>query len=671
LELPDASGFKTFCCHQLPLLHSDTSTQVVFSSCFYFYFYSSLYYYCLFRLYDGCQWDDKAIRKLIGDGKLAARLTGSEYRTSEADRECPICFLHYSEINVSKCCQATMCTECYLQVRPQKEKSSCCPFCNHNKLQISVAKQMLESQIQEREQEEQRVIEARIREQQNGNKGGRDDLDPTIRTANHHHPNENHLKAANSNSSTEQYGSSLQEDDMVKIMRARSESFASSENNKIMRARSESFASSCENNNDQQQHDDETAVLQSLAMTPDERRRLEDQMRAQHSHPVALRIQAEAAERRLQNEQAYYRTHIGSLQAASDPRVQRTAELLRSAATTSGGGSSRRIRGTTTRGGMSNSSSGSTRDWNQIVEAFERGGNGEVQSIDDLVVLEAAILLSMEEEARNQNNSRTATDSGGEDDDEDENENDDFDVARHARDGFPLVRSFLAARGEDGVDNATNEQVQMMARSFSTSRRSRRQHQLLRGGGGGDHRGGSTGDSTLDTASLLMRGISEEDQMALAIAASLQDHASSSNGEEGSSEQEHTSSAASASAAAFNDELELEGGGRAVVGIMLEDIIPQHEMDGIHNHVFAVASDGAQDETGEESSASSSVVPPRASPVQDEETTSVVVETHQGSEEASNTISIDSDEELESTDSASAGEGAAAAVLPEEVEGLA
>jgi hypothetical protein len=34
------------------------------------------------------------------------------------------------------------------------------------------------------------------------------------------------------------------------------------------------------------------------------------------------------------------------------------------------------------------------------VAAFERGGNGEVQSLDDLVVLEAAILLSMEEDAR-------------------------------------------------------------------------------------------------------------------------------------------------------------------------------------------------------------------------------------------------------------------------------
>ena len=591
----------------------------------------------LSRLYDGCQWEDKAIRKLIGDGKLAARLTGSEHRTSEADRECPICFLHYSEINVSKCCQATLCTECYLQVRPQKEKSSSCPFCNHNKLQISVAKKMLESQIQEREQEEQRVIEARIREQ-NGPKA----VENYIKGDNNPNNHQNCLQANSSGESTS-YGSSLQEDDMVKIMRARSESFASSENN--------------------DQHDEKT-VLQSLAMTPEERRRLEDQMRAQHSHPVALRIQAEAAERRLQNERAYHRTHSETLRA-SDPRVQRTAELLRSTTATGGGGSSRRIRGA--RGGTSSSGS-SSRDWNQIVEAFERGGNGEVQSIDDLVVLEAAILLSMEEEARH-----ARTGDGGDDNDDDDDDDDDddnFDAARHARDGFPLVRSFLAARGEDDVANATNEQVQMMARSLSSTRRSHGQHQLLRGGGG-EHRG-TTGDSTLDTASLLMRGVSEEEQMALAIAASLQDHTSSSNSGESDNaasidEQEHT-----AAAAAPNDELELEGGGRAVVGIMLEDIMPQHEMNGNDNHApaaFAVASYGAQDEPAEESSPPSIPAFPRASPVEEEEATSAVVESHQGNEETSNTISSDSDEELESV--ASAVEGPAAAVLAEELEGLA
>ena len=444
----------------------------------------------MFSLYDTCHWEDKAIRKLVGDGKIAARLRGTENRTSDSDRECPICFLHYSEINVTKCCHANICSECYLQVRPQKEKSSTCPFCNNQKLQITIAKRMEEDQIHEREAEEQRLIEARIRER--ATSGAEDDT---------------------GKSSTEsEFGSSLAQNDFVAMMRSRSESFASSEENSNPNIL------------------DDTAMIQSLAMTPEERRRLEDQMRAQHSHPLALRVEAEAAERRLENERGYYRTHSGSLR---DARAQRAAEMLRAS-----GGVPRRNR---TRG------SGG-RDWNQIVDAFERGGNGEVHSIDDLVVLEAAILLSMEEEARR---ARSGEDPSS------------FDAARHARDGFPLVRSFLAARGEEGV--ASNEQLQSMARHLGNSRRSRRSHLL---------RGRTTGDTTLDTAALLMRGLTEEDQLAMAIAASLQEQtnsqttSSTGESEDGRSEQGGVpaDSSADSDMSVSRDAME-----RAVVGIMIDE----------------------------------------------------------------------------------------------------
>ena len=42
------------------------------------------------------------------------------------------------------------------------------------------------------------------------------------------------------------------------------------------------------------------------------------------------------------------------------------------------------------------------RDWDAIINAYERGV-GEVQSLDDLVVLEAVIILSKEEQARTEN----------------------------------------------------------------------------------------------------------------------------------------------------------------------------------------------------------------------------------------------------------------------------
>jgi hypothetical protein len=114
-----------------------------------------------------CQWEDRAVRKLVGDGKLAARLEGTEHCNASSDQECPICFLHYAEVNVSKCCNAYICTECYLQVRPQKEKATPCPFCNHHKLTVLVAKQMDELAINERDAEEQMFIEAKLRDRSN------------------------------------------------------------------------------------------------------------------------------------------------------------------------------------------------------------------------------------------------------------------------------------------------------------------------------------------------------------------------------------------------------------------------------------------------------------------------------------------------------------------------
>ena len=421
---------------------------------FSFFFSSLRLTLCFRRLYESCQWDDRTIRKLIGDGRLAARLKGGEDRDEKRNQECPICFLTYSEVNVTKCCQANICTECFLQVRPQREKQACCPFCNNEKLSIAIAEQLSADQVQEREKEEQLVVEARIRALSNdGNK-----------------------KAG---SPTGDFGDRLQKDERVARMRARSESIHSEENNPNV----------------------DNTTIQSLAMTPEERRSLEDEMKAQLSHPLARRMEQEAAERRLQNDNAYYRSHSGSLR---DLRAQRVPEFLR-------GGSSRgsRYRGS------------GRRDWNEIVDAFERGGNGEVHSLDDLVVLEAAILLSRDENSRRAGNGE---------------EGDEFDAARHARDGFPLVRSFLNNR--EGL--ASSREIRDVVRTLNSSRRSR--NQLFRAGLGSGSRGASTmPDTALDTAAMLMRGISEEEQIAMAIAASLQDSNENQAGE--ASETESTGEA--------------------------------------------------------------------------------------------------------------------------------
>jgi len=219
-------------------------------------------------LYESCQWDDRTIRKLIGDGRLAARLKGGEDRDEKRNQECPICFLTYSEVNVTKCCQANICTECFLQVRPQREKQACCPFCNNEKLSIAIAEQLSADQVQEREKEEQLVVEARIRALSNdGNK-----------------------KAG---SPTGDFGDRLQKDERVARMRARSESIHSEENNPNA----------------------DNTTIQSLAMTPEERRSLEDEMKAQLSHPLARRMEQEAAEKGSERELDEHNAKLQHLKA--------------------------------------------------------------------------------------------------------------------------------------------------------------------------------------------------------------------------------------------------------------------------------------------------------------------------------------------------------------------
>ena len=95
------------------------------------------------------KWDDKTIRRLIGDGKLASRLIGTDIRLSTTSVECPICFLYYSQVNTTNCCKASICTECWLQVQADpKDKNASCPFCNTPKVRVKVKKPLTDAHSQ-------------------------------------------------------------------------------------------------------------------------------------------------------------------------------------------------------------------------------------------------------------------------------------------------------------------------------------------------------------------------------------------------------------------------------------------------------------------------------------------------------------------------------------------
>lgn len=120
--------------------------------------------YCL---HISCLWEEKTVRKLIHRGKLAASLCGKDERETGHEQDCPICLLHYDELNRTKCCNATICTECYLQVQDPVTQSTPCPLCKCERMNVSPAKTLNLAEAAKREKDEQKVIEATIQARKN------------------------------------------------------------------------------------------------------------------------------------------------------------------------------------------------------------------------------------------------------------------------------------------------------------------------------------------------------------------------------------------------------------------------------------------------------------------------------------------------------------------------
>ncbi|GIL77996.1 hypothetical protein Vretimale_7393 [Volvox reticuliferus] len=116
--------------------------------------------------------DLKKLKRLIQNQQLAPCHPGvEEPRPGQDLEECPICFLHYPVLNSSLCCQKRVCTECFLQVQTSTppHQLSACPFCKVTRPTGYLVKLIGARTAEEKEQErveEQKVIEARIRERE-------------------------------------------------------------------------------------------------------------------------------------------------------------------------------------------------------------------------------------------------------------------------------------------------------------------------------------------------------------------------------------------------------------------------------------------------------------------------------------------------------------------------
>ena len=69
-------------------------------------------------LYPSASYDERALRRLILERKVAPCFRGSEEPGSThgggGGEECPICMLYYPALNTSSCCKKRICTECCL-----------------------------------------------------------------------------------------------------------------------------------------------------------------------------------------------------------------------------------------------------------------------------------------------------------------------------------------------------------------------------------------------------------------------------------------------------------------------------------------------------------------------------------------------------------------------------
>ena len=445
-------------------------------------------------LYPTTPWDPRTIRRLIGDGKLATRLKGTDARIRSTDQECPICFLHYAQVNITKCCNATVCTECYLQVRPQKEKAGTCPFCNAPKVSVRVAKMMTGSQVKQRDAEEQRIIEAQLEARKTGLTGesghsndantrdsttfggtGSDSGDDAPSTPQPYRSEQTMQSSLGGGGNTAPNTPStppLRPGDFVAA---------------IERYRSESFASSDGVPSD-------AGSGGTLTLTPTQRSQIHAQLQSRNDHPLARQMAEEAQRRREDNEMEYYRANSGRLIERYE-EYQRRARQSRAMADRmllqAHGIPTRGEAGFAARSGVGGGGSpGAT----TILAPRNGDGSGGLDS----AVIEAALMMSMEEEAERQR--RREAGEGGD------------------------------AGGSDGGNAAGGAQPPSLAALLSSSSAragagtSGSRRRMLRA------RSGRGPTSThIGTAGMLMQGISEEDQVAMAIALSLREAESAQN----------------------------------------------------------------------------------------------------------------------------------------------
>ena len=80
-------------------------------------------------------WSPFRLKGHVSRGEIAAHVEGSEEPSDKRDTECMICYLFFetSELNVTTCCKHLLCTDCFMQMKPEGYNQKIpCPYCTRD-----------------------------------------------------------------------------------------------------------------------------------------------------------------------------------------------------------------------------------------------------------------------------------------------------------------------------------------------------------------------------------------------------------------------------------------------------------------------------------------------------------------------------------------------------------
>jgi len=225
-------------------------------------------------------------------------------------------------------------------------------------------------------------------------------------------------------------------------------------------------------------------------MSPDDRRALESEMREQLSHETHRRMESEAEEARNRHTQEWYESSAGMRSRVREARLAELTGLLARMGA---------------RGGVGNNEDDGEGEGSLMAAAANEGLGGGASL--------SRLLRAMEAASVSGGSSRNNT----------------------LEELMRLEAAFFVGNSESGLRGRRNQSLRSSARNSRRSSGSGdnddneeprgRRNQSLRSSarrGLASNRGGMS-STHLDTAELLMRGVSEEEQLAMAIAMSMQD----------------------------------------------------------------------------------------------------------------------------------------------------